>query len=192
LKKKTVRRAVMSPSPILRPLALAVFATGAILFIFVGATTPQPELADAAKALQATVEELPPVEVNAPIFEPSEVPLPHIVVKTTKRKALVTAYCPCHICTGKTGPWDERTTACGRPAMTTDGIATAWSMLPEGTLVYIPKAGYFITDDKGRAMREDAARGVLHIDRRMATHAEAKAWGEHTMTIEVVHITVKP
>jgi len=68
------------------------------------------------------------------------------------------------------------------------GIAAAPTILPYGTLIKVTgynNGNWAKVDDTGGAMRKDAKRGIVHIDLRFKTHAEAVQWGRRHMTITV-------
>lgn len=95
---------------------------------------------------------------------------------------LVTAYCPCRKCCGK----DARgITSRGRDAFKTRGVAVDPTVIPYGTIVKIPGAGEFIADDTGGAMRQDwRKRGIIHLDLRYDSHADALVWGKQILTVK--------
>ena len=96
----------------------------------------------------------------------------------------VTAYCPCEKCCGK---WAASAkTAIGRDARTTVGVAADPKLLPYRTRLEIPGVGMREVDDTGGAMRQSAKKGIVHIDLRMKTHAEAKAWGVQWLMVRII------
>lgn len=92
----------------------------------------------------------------------------------------MTAYCPCEKCCGKWAA--HRTTALGRDAYKTRGVAVDFKRIPKWAKITIPGAGTFIADDTGGAMRQ--ADGV-HIDLRFPTHKEALQWGVKNLLVTV-------
>lgn len=88
--------------------------------------------------------------------------------------AVVTGYCPCKICCGKKACGKTST---GKNAAICDGVAVDPKLIPYGSLLYIPGAGYKVADDTGGAMRQDNARGICHIDVRFSSHQLARQWG---------------
>lgn len=96
-------------------------------------------------------------------------------------KAIVTAYCPCKKCCG---PQARGITSTGTPA-SRPGCAVDPRLIPYGSRVRIPGAGWRTADDTGGAMRADARRGIVHVDLRMQSHTAALRWGRKTLTIDV-------
>ncbi len=97
-------------------------------------------------------------------------------------KAKVTAYCPCRICCGK---YANGKTATGRDARGR-GAAVDPRVLPYGSILRIPRAGYVEADDTGGAMRQSwSKQRIVHIDLRMRTHAEARKWGVRWVKVAV-------
>ena len=95
----------------------------------------------------------------------------------------VTAYCCCSICCEK---WSGGgVTSTGRDA-SLPGAAADPRVLPYGTVLDIPGIGVRAIDDTGGAMRKSARKQAIHIDVRMATHAEARAWGVRWLEVGVV------
>lgn len=93
-------------------------------------------------------------------------------------EAVVTAYCACELCCeaeadGRTAWWH----GVSRGYADQPGCAVAPKAIPYGTWLHIPGAGWRQADDTGGAMRQDWARGIVHIDLRFSSHAEALAWG---------------
>ena len=89
----------------------------------------------------------------------------------TARQAIVTAYCPCSDCCGKSA---DGVTSRGRNAWATRGVAVDPKRIPYGSRVTIDGVGTFIADDTGGAMRRNPR---LHIDLRFHSHQEALEWG---------------
>jgi 3D (Asp-Asp-Asp) domain-containing protein len=89
----------------------------------------------------------------------------------------ITGYCPCEICTKKQpGHPYYGVTSTGDDARVLDGVAAAYTLLPElreRTKVIIPGIGMREVDDTGGAMRQNARRGIYHLDVRYANHEEA-------------------
>jgi 3D (Asp-Asp-Asp) domain-containing protein len=98
---------------------------------------------------------------------------------------LVTAYDPaCKKCCGK---WAKgKRTALGDHAFVLDGVAAAFCKLPPRTKLDIPGIGLKEVDDTGGAMRRSAVEGIHHIDVRMKTHAQARAWGARWLPVRVL------
>lgn len=86
-------------------------------------------------------------------------------------KYLVTAYCPCAICCGKT----DGITASGKPARANHTIA-ADSRFAFGTQIII-KGKVYTVEDRGGAIVGN------HIDMYFDSHAEARAWGNPTLDV---------
>lgn len=89
----------------------------------------------------------------------------------------VTAYCLCVECTGKVEPIDEIVTSLGDPGIILDGVAADYGLFPRRSIVSIPGIGIREVDDTGIAMRDSEDAGIPHIDVRMASHEEARAFG---------------
>ncbi len=129
-------------------------------------------------ALYRTMPSAPlptPRAIHSAIFEP---------VHALYIEAEVTAYCPCRICTGKTGPWSERTTSLMDPATIYDGVAADYRRaLPARGLLHIPGIGIREVDDTGKAMRD--AEHTL-IDIRMDDHERASRFGRQKLLIALL------
>lgn len=99
----------------------------------------------------------------------------------------VTAYCAdnCAVCCGK---WASKTprTSTGKDARIADGIAVDPRVLPYGSIVDIPGLGRRVADDTGGGMRQSARRQIAHIDVRLRTHAEARAWGVRWLEVKII------
>lgn len=151
----------------LNPLAVFVFNAGVLAF------TTATFLSSTGMLTAFRDEPLPtPRMVQSHIFEP---------VVALFIEATVTAYCPCHECTGKTGPWSERTTSLMDPATVCDGVAADYARaLPVRARLFIPGVGLREVDDTGGAMR--SADGT-HIDVRMDSHELANEFGRQKLTI---------
>jgi len=96
-------------------------------------------------------------------------------------QAKVTAYCPCRICCG---PKARGVTSTGTDARR-PGCAVDPQLIPYGSRVTIPGAGTVTADDTGGAMRQDARRGIVHVDLRMRTHEAAREWGVKVLEVEI-------
>ncbi len=103
-------------------------------------------------------------------------------------RALVTAY-TADIAGGGTGTWLTATGASVHRHPL--GVAADPQLLPYGAQVLVadyPDRGDYAwhqVDDTGAAMRRSGARGVLHLDLRMRTVAQARAWGARWITVHV-------
>lgn len=119
---------------------------------------------------------IPDVRVEEPA--PAE-PASLIPAGYKKVQAMVTAYCPCAKCCGSH--------ADGKTATMTDastpGAAVAWGAIPRRSRIHIPGYGWTVADDTGGAMRQSWRRGVIHVDVRFPTHAEAREWGVRRLDI---------
>ncbi len=105
--------------------------------------------------------------------------------------ALVTSYdAPCEICCpGGTGVTSTGLKVGRHPY----GIAADPSLLPYGTRVHVPgylevshPGEFFTVDDTGGAMRQDARKGILHLDLRVRSHSTARQWGARWMWVEIL------
>jgi 3D (Asp-Asp-Asp) domain-containing protein len=98
----------------------------------------------------------------------------------------VTAYCAdnCRVCCGK---WASKTpvTATGGNARL-PGAAADPRVLPYGSIIDIPGAGVRVIDDTGGAMRQSTRQQIAHVDLRMRTHAEARAWGVRWLDVKIL------
>ncbi len=104
-------------------------------------------------------------------------------------RSKVTAYCPCRVCCGVHA---NGRTAIGRDAGGR-GAAVDPQAVPYGSILRVPQAGYVETDDTGGAMRRSWRReGILHIDLRMRTHAEARRWGVRWLEVAIYRPARKP
>lgn len=104
--------------------------------------------------------------------------------------AMVTAYTPDKAGGGAgTGMTSTGVRVADRPY----GIAADPRVLPYGAVVLVP--GYRDTpekggpawpvDDTGGALRQSAARGIVHLDLRMRSIASARAWGVRWLVVTV-------
>lgn len=99
-------------------------------------------------------------------------------------KALTTAYCPCFICCEK-DPQDWKTAINRDVRQNPHGIAVSPKMIPYRQWLMIPGYGYAMVDDTGGAMRQSAAKGIIHLDLRFEDHQVARRWGRRWMWIAV-------
>jgi 3D (Asp-Asp-Asp) domain-containing protein len=97
-------------------------------------------------------------------------------------KALTTGYCPCKICCEK-DPQDWKTAINRDIRVHPYGIASSHQLVPPGIWVDVPGYGHAMVDDTGGAMRQDAKRGIVHLDLRFEDHAVARRWGRRWMWI---------
>ncbi len=101
-------------------------------------------------------------------------------------QVVATGYCQCQLCCpGGTGVTSRGVVCSTHPY----GVAVAPKMIPYGTKLVVP--GYHgdevvVADDTGGAMRQDAAKGVYHVDLRFPSHQEALNWGRKKLTIYMV------
>jgi 3D (Asp-Asp-Asp) domain-containing protein len=96
-------------------------------------------------------------------------------------KVRTTGYCPCAICCGV---FSDGRTSINRPVATFPfGIAVEPKLVPYRTQVDVPGYGLAMVDDTGGAMRQDAARGIVHFDLRFTTHGQARSWGVRSMYV---------
>jgi len=108
----------------------------------------------------------------------------------------VTGYCNCGECCnwrrswmGLGSPVVEKGPNAGKPkdvGVTSSGtraahgtIAADTSVLPFGTIVYVPGYGYGRVEDRGGAIKGN------RLDLWFPTHAEAQAWGRKRMNVRV-------
>jgi 3D (Asp-Asp-Asp) domain-containing protein len=100
----------------------------------------------------------------------------------------VTAYCLCPRCCGKWANVRTRVTSTGKDARIFDGVAADPKLLPYGTVLDIPGVGKRVVDDTGGAMRQDAKKGIYHIDLRMASHKEACRFGVRVLDVTIISL----
>ncbi len=99
-------------------------------------------------------------------------------------KMQVTAYCPCKKCCGRKA---RGLTSIGKDA-NQPGVAADPKLLPYGTLLKIPGVGRRVVDDTGGKMRQDAKKGIYHIDIRFwgpEAHEKARTFGVRKLTVWV-------
>ncbi len=98
--------------------------------------------------------------------------------------ATVTAYCPCEKCCGAYSA--AKKTSTGKSAWT-EGVAVAPQAIPYGSWLWIDGIGWRQADDTGGAMRQAWKKHrKYHVDLRMKTHAQARAWGKKRITIFIL------
>ncbi|MDP6111884.1 MAG: 3D domain-containing protein [Planctomycetota bacterium] len=103
--------------------------------------------------------------------------------RVATRKTLVTGYCPCKVCCGKSA---NGVTSTGRNAFRFTGVAADPKAIPYGNFVRIPGVGFRKVDDTGGAMRQSwRKKGVYHLDLRFRSHEEARQWGRKWMKVDV-------
>jgi len=95
----------------------------------------------------------------------------------------VTSYCCCEKCCGDNA---IGYTSTGKLAKGTQGVAADPKLLPYGTVLEIPGIGKLPVDDTGGAMRQDAKKGIYHIDIRAADHETAKKFGVKWLEVKVL------
>ncbi len=97
--------------------------------------------------------------------------------------AKVTAYEPSKRSCGK---FADGKTSIMKNAYDLTGIAADPTVLPYGTVVYIPEVGYKTVDDTGIAMKKSwRQKKELHIDLRFLTVKAAVEWGVKYKKIEI-------
>ena len=92
------------------------------------------------------------------------------------RKYVITAYCPCQKCCGKT----DGITASGKKAVQGVTIATDKS-IPFGTKVYIDGVGERIVQDRGGAIKGN------RIDLYFNDHQSALNFGRQTKQVTILN-----
>jgi len=98
-------------------------------------------------------------------------------------KVLTTAYCGCEICCPGTS--DNKTAINRDIRQQPYGIAVEPKIIPYRINLLVPGYGYAMVDDTGGAMRQAAAKGIIHLDLRYADHQVARRWGRRWMWIAV-------
>jgi 3D (Asp-Asp-Asp) domain-containing protein len=91
-------------------------------------------------------------------------------------KYVITAYCPCQKCCGKT----DGITASGKKAVQGVTIATDKS-IPFGTKIYIDGVGERIVQDRGGAIKGN------RIDLYFENHQEALNFGRQTRKVTILN-----
>lgn len=99
----------------------------------------------------------------------------------------VTAYCLCGVCCEKWASNGTRKTSIGDDARIYDGVAADPKLLPYRTRLEIPEIGIKEVDDTGGGMRQDAKRGIYHIDVRMPSHSAARQWGARWLNVKILN-----
>jgi 3D (Asp-Asp-Asp) domain-containing protein len=97
-------------------------------------------------------------------------------------KVVTTGYCPCVICCEKEQQ-DWKTATNRDIRLHPYGIASARDLVPAGLWLDVPGYGHALVDDTGGAMRQDAKRGIVHLDLRFEEHQVARRWGRRWMWI---------
>jgi 3D (Asp-Asp-Asp) domain-containing protein len=97
-------------------------------------------------------------------------------------KVLTTGYCPCKTCCEK-DPQDWKTAINRDIRAFPYGIASDHKLVPARRYLDIPGYGHAMVDDTGGAMRQDAKRGIIHLDLRYEDHQVARRWGRRWMWI---------
>ena len=103
-------------------------------------------------------------------------------VRVVKMKC--TGYC---VCTKCCGPNACGLTSTGKDARKTMGIAADPKLLPYKTKLNVPGIGVMTVDDTGGAMRQDAKKGICHIDIRFASHEDALKFGVKWLDVKIVN-----
>ncbi|MEK7612228.1 MAG: 3D domain-containing protein [Patescibacteria group bacterium] len=98
----------------------------------------------------------------------------------------VTAYCLCEQCCGEWACETKRVTSIGDDAHICDGVAADPKLIPYRTRLWIPGVGEREVDDTGGRMRQDAKKGIWHIDLRMESHEAARAWGIQKLDVTIL------
>lgn len=96
---------------------------------------------------------------------------------------IVSAYCPCSICCGKSA---DGKTATGRDA-NLPGVAVDKTVIPLGSRLDIPgynrgsngNGSWILADDTGKVIKG------FRIDVRFETHKEALEWGRKKLRVRV-------
>lgn len=101
-------------------------------------------------------------------------------------KMKVTAYCPCKKCCGR---YAKGRTSTGKNAWKTQGVAACPKIISYGTYLAIPKVGIRKVDDTGQKMRNEAKKGIHHIDIRMRNHQTAKNFGVKWLKVKIIKKT---
>jgi len=84
------------------------------------------------------------------------------------------------------GEFADGLTSIGHNAWSLDGVAADPSVLPYGTIVFIPGIGYREVDDTGSAMRDAWKKDKkIHIDLRFSNVSDALKWGVQQLPIHI-------
>lgn len=89
----------------------------------------------------------------------------------------VTAYCACKKCCGKNakGIAADGTSVKGKMV-----IAADWSVMPQGSILYVPGYGEAVVHDTGSAIVGN------RLDVYFDSHQEAKEWGRQYLDVKVL------
>ncbi len=115
-----------------------------------------------------------------PLLARDDIPAGYRYWKT--ERMVVRAYDPMRCCCQ--GAANGKTST-GKNAWIMDGVAVAKTMIPYGTMMWIPGAGWKIADDTGPSPRRGAKKGQYRIEIRMRTHKEGEKWGKQTKTVDL-------
>lgn len=150
---------------------LAIMATT----LFMVATPPFTMTV--GEQITATQSAVSATAVSSPAVKPTEKPRKRRVKKEKAETKIfkVTAYCPCHECSGKYG----RQTATGRTARAGHTIAVDPDVVPYGTHVKINGVDY-VAEDCGGAVKGNT------IDIFFDTHEETERFGVQYLEVEVM------
>lgn len=137
-----------------------------------------------AAGLLALGAALPPPPATPPV----ETPAPYRAAQPAARHPssraerpapppfLVTAYCPCKTCCGKT----DGITASGLRALAGHTVAVDPSLIPLGTALFIEGVGERVAEDTGGAIRG------RRLDVFFPSHAQAKRFGRRWLRVQVL------
>ena len=102
-------------------------------------------------------------------------------LKAQEELWLVTAYCPCKICCGKT----DGITASGRKAQ--EGRTCALNWLSFGTRVEIEGLGERIVEDRGaKSLFGSKKNQIKHLDIFFSSHQDAKNFGRKHLKVKIL------
>lgn len=161
---------------------LPVFCLGLVMWIFDSNTGPQTLRAGNDGQGVLSYQGLQPFPAPSVSDEPKKEESRKFLYKKTIT-AKVTGYTPgAESC----GIFADGLTSIGEDAWSLDGVAADPSVLPYGTIVFIPGVGYREVDDTGSAMREAwKDKRVIHIDLRFAEVKDALKWGVRQLPVHI-------
>lgn len=161
---------------------LPVICLGLVMWIFDSNSGPKSLRAgnDSQASLNFQGLKPFPAPVTAEAIEEEESYKFHYKKTVT---AKVTGYTPgAESC----GIFADGLTSIGEDAWALDGVAADPSVLPYGTIVFIPGVGYREVDDTGSAMRNAwKDKRVIHIDLRFAEVKDALKWGVRQLPVHI-------
>lgn len=149
-----------------------------LLFLIPAMFLSPPFTMTVGEQITATQSSVSATAVSSSAIKPTEKPKKRRVKKVKKTKTevfKVTAYCPCHECSGEYG----RQTATGRTARAGHTVAVDPTVIQYGTHVKINGIEY-VAEDCGGAVKGNT------IDIFFDTHEETEQFGVKYLEVEVI------